>query len=446
MVASMTRNLPSRGPHSHPARGVIFATALWRGVMATLVVTLSLVTGLSPAPVAAAPPARVAAWAPACPPAAPTPVIAETPWPQQRFDLARLSQITDGSPVTVAVVDSGVDANVPQLSATVRAGADLLHPGGDGRQDCVGHGTAVASIIAARARDGAGLRGLAPGVRILPIRVSENVEIDGVATGGGDVADLAAGIEAAVTADPRPGVINLSISTGRDDARLRAAIRAAVAADIVVVASAGNLAERGNPTPYPASYDGVIGVGGISRDGLRVPTSQIGSYVDLVAPGDDVVAASPGGGHRRLRGTSFATAFVSATAALIRARWPDLSRQQVIDRMLATADPTPGARPSPEYGYGVVNPVRALTEVAGPTDADQPALPAVATARAAPERRGPDRSAVTVAVGLVLLALAFAAASVAIPAGRRRRWRPDPVVTTLASPAEPAVATHDQGR
>ena len=69
MVASMTRNLPSRGPHSHPARGVIFATALWRGVMATLVVTLSLVTGLSPAPVAAAPPARVAAWAPACPPA-----------------------------------------------------------------------------------------------------------------------------------------------------------------------------------------------------------------------------------------------------------------------------------------------------------------------------------------------------------------------------------------
>ena len=221
MVASMTRNLPSRGPHSHPARGVIFATALWRGVMATLVVTLSLVTGLSPAPVAAAPPARVAAWAPACPPAAPTPVIAETPWPQQRFDLARLSQITDGSPVTVAVVDSGVDANVPQLSATVRAGADLLHPGGDGRQDCVGHGTAVASIIAARARDGAGLRGLAPGVRILPIRVSENVEIDGVATGGGDVADLAAGIEAAVTADPRPGVINLSISTARDDARWR---------------------------------------------------------------------------------------------------------------------------------------------------------------------------------------------------------------------------------
>ncbi|MGE5830589.1 MAG: S8 family serine peptidase, partial [Micromonosporaceae bacterium] len=210
---------------------------------------------------------------------APAMSIADVPWPQQRYDLDALSQITDGTGIIVAVVDSGVDAIHPQLRGRVLAGADLLAPAGDGRLDCVGHGTAVASIIGAGRRPGAGLRGLAPGVKILPVRVSERLEVDGAATGRGvDAAGLADGIDRAVAGGAR--VVNLSISVGVDDPQLRRSVAQAQAADVVVVAAVGNQHEQGDPTPYPAAYPGVVGVGAIGPDGNRTATSPIGSYVD----------------------------------------------------------------------------------------------------------------------------------------------------------------------
>ena len=232
---------------------------------------------------------------------APGTIIADVPWPQHRYDLAAVSQITDGTGVTVAVVDSGVDSTHPQLSAAVLAGADMLDRAGDGREDCVGHGTAVASVIAARPAPGAGLRGVAPGVTIVPVRVSERLE-ESEAPVAGNVADLATGIRAALAIRPKPAVLNLSIATTGDDPALRTAIESAIAADIVVVAAVGNQHERGDPAPYPASYDGVIGVGAIGPDGVRVPASQVGSYVDIVAPGDGVVGAVPAPGPPALSG------------------------------------------------------------------------------------------------------------------------------------------------
>ncbi len=362
----------------------------------------------------------------ASPPAA-APIIAEPPWTQQRYDVATLSQINDGSGVIVAVLDSGVDATHPQLAGAVTAGEDMLLTHGDGREDCLGHGTAVASIIAARPVAGSGLRGLAPGATILPIRVSERAETDGVVTGDGDVAELVAGITAAVNRRPRPGVLNLSIATGADNPALRQAVAAALAADIVVVAAAGNQYERGNPLPFPASYPGVIGVGAIAPDNVRLASSQTGSHVDLVAPGDQVVVAAPGGGHLRAQGTSFATAFVSATAALIRARWPSLDRIGVERRLLATVDPAAGGRD--DYGAGVVNPLRALTEVLAPAAAvNSPSPGAVADQRAVSETdvtpgRGRPRSIVAALV-LLLGAAGVAGIALATPAGRRRGWRP----------------------
>ena len=180
---------------------------------------------------------------------------------------------------------------------------------------------------------------------------------------------------------------------------------------MVVVAAAGNngTTEKGNPTPYPAAYPGVIGVGAITRDGVRAAFSQHGDYVDLVAAGEGVTMAAPGSGHTARQGTSFATPYVAATAALLLQRFPGLTPAQVQRRLVATADPAPGGRRSDEYGYGLLNPYRALTETLGP-EVPPPPAPAVLhsadpAAVALRERRGEAQRRG--------------------PAGRRRRHRHD---------------------
>jgi type VII secretion-associated serine protease mycosin len=386
----------------------------------TACVLAAIVVGLVPATTAPA----VAAATPGCA-VAPASSIADVPWPQQRYDLDLLGQITDGAGVVVAVVDSGVDGTQPQLAGRVLAGSDLLDPVGDGRLDCVGHGTAVASIIAAVRRPGAGLRGLAPGAKILPVRVSERIEVDGAVIGRGvDAAGLADGIDRAVAGGA--GVVNLSISVGVDDPRLRRAVARALTADVVVVAAVGNQHERGDPTPYPAAYPGVVGVGAIGADGNRVATSPVGSYVDIVAPGDGVIGAVPGGGHATFQGSSFAAPFVSATAALIRSHRPQLRQADVVRRLLATADPAGGAGGPAGYGSGVLNPVRAVTELVRPTSAQPPR--AEATAAAAPptiEPRAnrPGQVMLVLASGIGLATVVVVGLAVIAPMGRRRRWR-----------------------
>src|SRR5947207_3073566 len=130
-----------------------------------------------------------------CAPATPAPAPAAAPWAQTRFDLRRLTTIADGHGITVAVVDSGVDASHPQLAGAVLRGEDLLSPGGTAQRDCIGHGTAVASIIAAAPATGAGFAGLAPRVRILPFRVTEREIVNGQAQGQqGSAAALAKAI------------------------------------------------------------------------------------------------------------------------------------------------------------------------------------------------------------------------------------------------------------
>jgi type VII secretion-associated serine protease mycosin len=371
-------------------------------------------------------------------PAAPAATITAVPWIQTHYDLAAVSRITEGAGTTIAVIDSGVDATNPHLANAVRAGGDLLDRAGNGADDCVGHGTAVASIIAARPVAGVGLRGVAPAATILALRVSERIETEnGTPSGIGNVQALIDGVRLAVAARPKPHVINLSISTATDDPGLRAVIQSALDADIVVVAAVGNQYERGNPTPYPASYDGVIGVGAVDERGVRVATSQTGPFVDIVAPGEAIIAAAPRAGHGVYTGTSFATPVVAATAALIRSRWPDLSRSEVEYRLLATADPAAGGQPSRDYGYGTVNPLRALTEVVLPSGGDAappgPVLDLIPTEPDhAPGPAGLAVGATTILLGAALIVAVLAATA---PLGRRRRWRPG---TVRVPPAETA--------
>ncbi|MFG3709422.1 type VII secretion-associated serine protease mycosin [Micromonospora sp. NPDC047730] len=409
--------------------------------------TTALLAAVPAAPAAAARPARAATEpvtvgrsgpaaltaraAPGCPsPLAPVRPVSAPPWPHQRYAPERLAPLATGAGVTVAVVDSGVDRRHPQLAGRVLDGTDLLDPGGDGGRDCAGHGTGVASIIAAGPRDGVAFHGLAPDARILPVRVSEQQVVEGRESGRTVSAeDFARAIRWAVDHDA--DVLNLSVVLYADNPAVRAAVGYAVERDVVVVAAAGNLHDSGDPRPYPAAYDGVLGVGAIGADGARSPFSQTGPYVDLVAPGSDVLMAAPGQGHHRAEGTSYAAPFVAATAALLRQYRPELSAAQVAQRIVASADPAPGGGGGGGYGAGVLNPYRAVTETGGGAperprpataladDRDDPALVAQQARRATAR----DRALLVAGISGAAVAVAALLALV-VPRGARRRWQP----------------------
>ncbi|MEV6600736.1 type VII secretion-associated serine protease mycosin [Actinoplanes sp. NPDC051346] len=356
------------------------------------------------------------------------------PYEDRMFTPDRLAPFATGAGVRVAVIDSGVDADHPQLRGQVDTGRDFLHGNADGRQDCIGHGTAVAGIIAARHVDSAGLRGLAPDATIVPVRVSEQTDTDG-RSDAPDPANPKTFAEAIDwAASPSGGdadVINMSLVMTDDSDRVQEAVERATDRGVVIVAAVGNRGRPndGNPKPYPASYPGVIGVGAIDAGGIRGDFSQHGDYVDVMAPGVAVTLAARGSGHTSGDGTSFAAPFVSATAALVKQRFPTLTPAQVARRILATTDPAPGGARSDRYGFGVLNPYRALTETLGP---DSPAAPApkviitndpASVALSARRARAQDLSLIVAAVGAaVVVAVVLLAA--AARRGRRRGWLP----------------------
>jgi membrane-anchored mycosin MYCP len=390
-----------------------------RGVLPVAVAALSLFVA---APAAAAPPAGSCRGEPE--PA--HDVVTQLPWAQQLLDLDRTWPHSTGAGVTVAVVDSGVDADHPQLQGKVLPGADFFLVGDlPGNFDCVSHGTAVASIIAASAQQGVGFRGVAPDARILPVRITDRELTD-----SGNATPINPGIVAEgirYAADSGAKVINLSLSGYGDFPAVRDAVAHARSKDALMIASVGNRDEQGAVPSFPASYDGVLGVGSVDIDGVRAQGSQIGPYVDLVAPGQDVLAASRVAGHQYWAGTSFAAPFVSGVAALVRSAHPELTAPQVAERLLATADPAPGGQNSLEYGAGVVDPYRAVVE--GLTDRVPLAVPGVYP-------KAPDASALRdaawwadmsagakVGAGLVVVAIVAAVIlAVALPRARRRRW------------------------
>ncbi len=357
-------------------------------------------------------------------------IVAE-PWPQTMLDPQRAWPFATGRGVTVAVLDSGVDAHQPGLHGRVGAGADFLHGKGNrsGDSDCVGHGTEVGGIIAAQRADSIGFAGIAPGAKLLPVTVSEKeVMSDGDTSGDTvDAAGLAAAVRWAV--DAGADVLNMSLVLYDDDPRLRAAIGYAQGKGVVVVAAVGNEGARDakNREPYPASYDGVIGVGAVDSNGFRADSSQHGSYVDVVAPGVQVVTTARHSGQVRVDGTSFATPFVSGVAALVRQRYPRLTPAQVATRIMATANPASGGTDS--YGHGIVDPYRAVTEPLSTTSPQ--ALPALAknssrplAAANATQRHRATRLAVTLSVVVLLVAAGMLLVAAVARQGRRRGWSP----------------------
>jgi type VII secretion-associated serine protease mycosin len=351
-----------------------------------------------------------------------TRLVTTVPWAQQRLGLDRVWPLTRGSGVTVGVVDSGVDGRQPLLAGHVLPGLDVINGGGPADTDCAGHGTFVAGLIAGQRHIGVGFSGVAPGALILPVRQANTTQ-------DGTPQSLAAGIRAAVDGGAR--VVNVSVTVAAPVPALAAAVRYALGRDVVLVAAAGNDFQQGDPVQYPAAYPGVIAVGAVGPDDRRADFSETHTNISVVAPGSDLIGPGAGGPWMvsGQRGTSFATAYVSGVAALIRAYHPGLSARQVKYRLEATADHPAAALPDPQLGYGEVNPYAAVADVL-PEELGSTATPAAAPIPlpAAPIRLGthPAHLALRLAAALGAGTLAVLTAATILPAGRRRRWRPGP--------------------
>ncbi|MEE4542992.1 type VII secretion-associated serine protease mycosin [Streptomyces sp. V4-01] len=274
---------------------------------------------------------------------------------------------TQGAGVTVAVLDTGVDATHPDLTGQVLAGKDEVGFGAErGDSAWARHGTGMAAIIAGHGHgpgDGSGVLGIAPKARILPVRVileDKDPQRAKARTSRGDA--LPAGIRWAV--DHGADVINLSLG---DDSATAApvaaeddAIQYALGKGVVVVASAGNGGDQADRSSYPAAYPGVIAVAAVDRYGRHAPFSTSRWYSSVAAPGDDVVIADPNRKYYTGWGTSAASAYVSGAAALIRSASPHLSPLQVKQVLQSTTRFRPQGGRSDDLGTGMIDPAAAL--------------------------------------------------------------------------------------
>lgn len=349
---------------------------------------------------------------------------AEWPLNEQHFQADKIWQLSRGSGITVAVIDSGVSADHPDLAGQVLAGTSLIGDGGDGRTDTSGdsHGTAIAGIIAATGgpAPGTGMTGLAPEAKILPVRVAQGAQISPSA--------LAQGIVWAT--DHGAKIINTSMGSPSPDPLLRQAITYALSKDIIVVASAGNQGKSDNSPLYPAAFPGVISVSGIDQNGEFWEPSESGTGITIAAPATEIYSTNDQGQYVNASGTSYAAAYVSATAALIRSRYPQLTNGQVIRRLIATTSDRHN-RPDPKFGYGKLNPLAALTATVDTTDTQNPLLHAPSSAPMSADHS--TTWAIAAALGVT--------AAAAIVLVRRRRLR-TPESTTAAQKPAPGTRRH----
>ena len=297
-------------------------------------------------------------------------------WVLQMLNVQPAWAVTQGAGVTVAVIDSGVDPAVSDLYGSVTTGPDYtgVHTSPANPNWGV-HGTWMASLIAGHGHGpggDSGITGVAPGARILSIRVIP------------DRADpnyrkyeheqetliqqsLADGIDYAVGHGAK--VISMSIGYGAPSGTVREALLKAYQAGVVVVASAGNSGDQTGsgdngqaPESYPADYPGVISVGAVYEDGAVANFSSDNLSVKVAAPGVKVPAQGRDGAYWLVSGTSPACALVAGVAALIKSRYPDLEPDLVARAMISTTTDRPADRYDSQVGFGVVNAGAALAE------------------------------------------------------------------------------------
>lgn len=385
----------------------------------------------------------------------------DSPWSNTYIDVADAHKFATGAGVTVAVIDTGVNAS-PRVTAV--PGGDFVDQVGNGLFDCDAHGTLTASVIAGRPASTDGFIGVAPDARLFslrqtseafePVNAQPNFDDPNATPAAGSIRSLARAVVHA--ANLGVGVINISeaacykVNKPIDESILGGAINYAVnVKGVVIVVAAGNtggdcaqnpLLDASNPSDprgwnmvqtvvTPAWYAPlVLAVGGIGQNGVPSPFSMHGPWVGVVAPAENIIALGDHGepvnalqgreGPVPIAGTSFAAAYVSGVAALLRQRFPDLTPAQIMNRITATAR-HPGGGVDNLVGAGVVNAVAALTWDIPPGPASNPynirrlPLPVLPPA--------PDHRPITaVALAIVGLTLALGLSALVTRALRRK--------------------------
>ncbi|MFF4981338.1 S8 family serine peptidase [Streptomyces sp. NPDC001046] len=328
-------------------------------------------------------------------------------WSRQRLDLARVHRHSTGAGVTVALIDTGVDTGAAGLAGRVTA------PGTAG-DDCVGHGTFLAGLVAGTGGKTPGLAGVAPAAKVLALRGTD-------ARGRAEAGLVVDALRQATAA--RADVIAVTVALPRRNPELtRAVADARRAGAVVVAAAAPDPPSRGAGdeiparTYYPAGEPGVLSVADMLPGGARPDGALRTGGIDLAAPGAGVVSGGPrGDGHYLGGGAAVAAAYAAGAAAVVRAAHPDDSPAAVVRRLTATAYPADIPQLDP---YAAVTTVLATTPRATRADGG-----AVAVRDTSAADRVTHRATLFVLLGsagvLCVLWAAFAC-----PRARARGWRP----------------------
>ncbi|MEU2793528.1 S8 family serine peptidase [Streptomyces sp. NPDC007100] len=275
-------------------------------------------------------------------------------WILGSFGAEKVWKESTGKGVIVAVIDDAVNGEHPDLRGNVLPGKNFIKGGTADRESVSDHGTGMASNIAGHGHgvgNSDGVKGLAPEAKILPVAIPEH----------GDIDTLGEAVRYATDHGAR--VINMSINPSYISASVKKALAYAAQKDVVLVAGAGN--DGANELGPLSTSPGVIAVGAVDQAGKVWQKSNAGKELMLTAPGVHIRSAAASEPYQQESGTSDATAYVSAAAALLRSKFPDLTAGQIANRLVKTAGMAPSLEgtqlPDPHYGYGFIRPYGALT-------------------------------------------------------------------------------------
>jgi hypothetical protein len=304
------------------------------------------------------------------------PFYAANQWNLQRINAARAWQMVysqnlfaPAAPITVAVLDTGIDTTHPEFAGRLLPGYNYIGAGNPPLRDGFGHGTHVAGILAAGLNDGVGIAGVAPQIRIAPYRVLND-------NGGGTIADVAAGIITATMDGAR--IINMSLTTPTPSTTLQDAVQYAASRGVLLLAAAGNAST--NKVYWPAAYPEVMAVAALDYNDRRSSFSNFGPQIEIAAPGGDLTlfrvfstwsvdaidrcsapVYSNGAPYCTRSGTSQATPAVAGAAALLWSLKPSLTAADIRALLRAAADPLSEA--TQYVGAGKLNMANTLREI-----------------------------------------------------------------------------------